>query len=43
VQVRTLTRRRLVKVATDGEVAHMHSPLTFRVLEQQLLLLKPDA
>jgi diacylglycerol kinase family enzyme len=43
VQVRTLTRRRLVKVATDGEVAHMHSPLEFRVLDQQLQLLKPPA
>lgn len=43
VKVRSLARRRTVKVATDGEVMRMTSPLEFRVLEGQLLLLKPDA
>lgn len=42
VKVRTLSRRR-IKVATDGEVTLMSNPLEFRVLEQQLLLLKPDS
>ena len=41
VKVRTLSGRRRVKVATDGEVTFMNSPLEFRVLEGQLLLLKP--
>ena len=36
------TRRR-IKVATDGEVTLMNTPLVFRVLEGQLMLLKPDA
>ncbi len=36
------TRRR-IKVATDGEVSLMRTPLEFRVLEGQLLLLKPAA
>jgi diacylglycerol kinase family enzyme len=42
VKVLTLTRRRRhrVKVATDGEVTWMKVPLEFRVLEDQLLLLK---
>ncbi|MGZ8321202.1 MAG: diacylglycerol/lipid kinase family protein, partial [Telluria sp.] len=34
--------RRRVKVAVDGEVVEMHTPLEFRVLEGQLLLLKPE-
>jgi len=42
VKVRTLARRRKVKVATDGEVTYMSNPLEFRVLEGQLLLLKPE-
>ena len=42
VKVRTLSRRRKVKVATDGEVTYMNNPLKFRVMEGQLLLLKPD-
>ena len=42
VHVRTLSRRRRIKVATDGEVTRMARPLAFRVLEQPLLLLKPD-
>jgi diacylglycerol kinase family enzyme len=42
VKVRTLSRRRQIKVATDGEVTFMTNPLEFRVLEQPLLLLKPD-
>lgn len=42
VKVRTLARRRKVKVAMDGEVTHMTNPLEFRVMEDRLLLLKPD-
>jgi diacylglycerol kinase family enzyme len=42
VKVRTLSRRRQVKVATDGEVSYMGNPLEFRVMQEQLLLLKPD-
>ena len=42
VKVRTLSRRRKIKVATDGEVSYMSNPLEFRVLDEQLLLLKPD-
>jgi len=42
VKVRTLSGRRRVKVATDGEITHLRNPLDFRVLEDQLLLLKPD-
>jgi diacylglycerol kinase family enzyme len=41
VKVRKLARRHQVKVATDGEVTMMSNPLQFRVLEGQLLLLKP--
>lgn len=41
VKVRTLSRRRHIKVATDGEVTLMSNPLEFRVMEEQLLLLKP--
>jgi diacylglycerol kinase family enzyme len=42
VKVLTLTHRgrHRVKVATDGEVTWMKVPLEFRVLENQLLLLK---
>ena len=43
VRGRRLARRRQVKVALDGEVSHMDNPLEFRVVEEQLLLLKPDA
>ena len=42
VKVKTLSRRRKIKVATDGEVSYMSNPLEFRVLDEQLLLLKPD-
>lgn len=42
VRVQNLSRRRRIKVATDGEVTLMNTPLEFRVLEQPLLLLKPD-
>ena len=34
------TRR--VKIATDGEVAWLRSPLEFRIAPEPLLLLKPD-
>ena len=34
-------KRRRIKVATDGEVCLLDTPLVFRVLEGQLLLLKP--
>jgi diacylglycerol kinase family enzyme len=34
--------RRRMKVATDGEVSYLATPLEFCVLEGQLLLLKPD-
>ncbi len=37
---RRLLGRRRMKVATDGEVCRMETPLHFRVLEGQLLLLK---
>ncbi|MET0265420.1 MAG: diacylglycerol kinase family protein [Duganella sp.] len=43
VKVRSLSRRRQVKVATDGEITYLSNPLEFRVLEEQLLLLKPVA
>ncbi len=42
-QVTLYGRRRRIKVATDGEVTLINTPLTFRVLEGQLLLLKPNA
>ena len=35
-------KRRRIKVATDGEVCVMNTPLDIRVLEGQLLLLKRD-
>jgi diacylglycerol kinase family enzyme len=34
-------RQRRIKVATDGEVFHLHTPLQFRVAQQPLLLLVP--
>jgi diacylglycerol kinase family enzyme len=37
-----LLRMRGIKVATDGEVARLKEPLTFRVSPQPLYLLKPD-
>ena len=41
VKQRGLVGRRRMKVAVDGEITHLESPLVFRVLEGQLLLLKP--
>ena len=35
--------RRRVKVAFDGEVSWLRSPLEFKVAEQPLYLLKPSA
>lgn len=35
-------KRKLVKVATDGEVARLQMPLEFRVSHKPLLLLKPE-
>ncbi len=35
--------RRSLKVATDGEVSRLRLPLTFRVGETPLLLIRPDA
>jgi diacylglycerol kinase family enzyme len=43
VKPRKFYGKRRVKVATDGEVTQMNTPLEFRVLEGQLLLLKPAA
>ena len=42
-QVTLYGKRRRIKVATDGEVTLIDTPLTFRVLEGQLMLLKPNA
>ena len=42
VKVRTLSRRRQIKVATDGEITMMNNPLEIYVMDEQLLLLKPD-
>ena len=42
VQVRSLSRRRQVKVATDGEITMMDNPLEIHVMDEQLLLLKPE-
>lgn len=42
VQVRSLSRRRQVKVATDGEITMMDNPLEIHVMDGQLLLLKPE-
>ena len=42
-QVTLYGKRRRIKVATDGEVTLIDTPLTFRVLEGRLLLLKPLA
>ncbi|SAK57891.1 Diacylglycerol kinase [Caballeronia hypogeia] len=35
-------KRRLIKIATDGEIAKLQMPLEFRVSEKPLLLLKPE-
>jgi diacylglycerol kinase family enzyme len=43
VKPRKFYGKRRIKVATDGEVTQMDTPLEFRVLESQLLLLKPPA
>jgi diacylglycerol kinase family enzyme len=44
VKQRTLYgQRRKIKVATDGEVAMLDTPLRFRVLENSLLLMKREA
>ena len=42
VNLSSLYKRRRVKVATDGEVIWLDSPLDFRVSPQPLYLLKPD-
>lgn len=42
-QVTLYGRRRRIKVAMDGEVTLLDTPLVFRVLEGRLLLLKPTA
>ena len=42
VKVRTLSRRRQIKVATDGEITMMDNPLKIHVMDEQLLLLKPE-
>lgn len=42
VKVRTLSRRRQIKVATDGEITMMDNPLEIHVMDEQLLLLKPE-
>ncbi|KQQ39919.1 diacylglycerol kinase [Duganella sp. Leaf126] len=42
VHVRSLSRRRQVKVATDGEITMMDNPLEIHVMDEQLLLLKPE-
>jgi diacylglycerol kinase family enzyme len=42
VKKRGLQRKHTIKVAMDGEVTRLATPLEFRVLEGQLLLLKPD-
>ena len=41
-QVTLYGKRRRIKVATDGEVTLLDTPLSFRVLEGQLRLLKPN-
>ena len=43
VKPRKFYGKRRIKVATDGEVTKMNTPLEFRVLDGQLLLLKPAA
>ncbi|SAK99454.1 diacylglycerol/lipid kinase family protein [Caballeronia ptereochthonis] len=35
-------KRRLVKIATDGEITRLRMPLEFRVSDRPLLLLKPE-
>ena len=41
-QVTLYGKRRRIKVAMDGEVTLLDTPLVFRVLEGRLLLLKPE-
>lgn len=41
-QVTLYGKRKRIKVATDGEVTLIDTPLIFRVLEGQLMLLKPS-
>jgi diacylglycerol kinase family enzyme len=36
-------RRQRVKIATDGEITHMSMPLVFRVGDEPLFLIKPEA
>lgn len=43
VRAPLLSRRRRMKVATDGEVDKLTLPLRFQVIEDQLALLVPDA
>jgi len=43
VRLSRFRRSRRIKVATDGEVAWLDTPLTFRVSPEPLLLLKPEA
>jgi diacylglycerol kinase family enzyme len=40
--LRKRSAKRGIKIATDGEVTHLPMPLTFRVSDQPLLLLKPE-
>jgi diacylglycerol kinase family enzyme len=42
VRAPLLSRRRRMKVATDGEVDKLELPLRFQVLERRLALLVPD-
>lgn len=44
VKQRTLYgTRKKIKVATDGEICQLDTPLRFRVLTDQLMLMKPDS
>jgi diacylglycerol kinase family enzyme len=42
VKKRRMPGRRQIKVATDGEVTLMRTPLEFRVVDSKLLMLKPS-
>lgn len=42
-QITLYGKRKRIKVAMDGEVCQLNTPLEFRVLEGQLMLLKPNA
>jgi hypothetical protein len=42
-QVTLYGKRRRIKVALDGEVTHLDTPLRFSVITDRLLLLKPAA